>query len=154
MGTAANGNGMNSLDEGIVPRSMALLFDLLHSNNNDSSNRPISPTSSISSSTSTSNKSGSRLRPKSRIANRSSHIPHVNNNTSNNNNNNNNNNQHKTKFTVKVSFIEIYNEDLHDLLNSAPIDELPPITIREDTKGRIYWTGVKEVLVHSTDDVL
>ncbi|KAF1803008.1 P-loop containing nucleoside triphosphate hydrolase protein, partial [Mucor lusitanicus] len=102
MGTAANGNGMNSVDEGIVPRSMALLFDLLHNNNNDTSNRPISPTSSIS---------------------------------------NNNNNPHKTKFTVKVSFIEIYNEDLHDLLNSAPIDELPPITIREDTKGRIYWTG-------------
>ncbi|KAL9547751.1 hypothetical protein PS6_006978 [Mucor atramentarius] len=148
MGTAANGNGMNSVDEGIVPRSMALLFDLLHSSNNDSANRPISPTPSISSSTSTSNKSGSRLRPKSRIANRSSHIPHV------SNNNNNNNNPHKTKFTVKVSFIEIYNEDLHDLLNSAPIDELPPITIREDTKGRIYWTGVKEVLVHSTDDVL
>ncbi|OAC97655.1 hypothetical protein MUCCIDRAFT_151013, partial [Mucor lusitanicus CBS 277.49] len=109
MGTAANGNGMNSVDEGIVPRSMALLFDLLHNNNNDTSNRPISPTSSISSSTSTSN---------------------------------------------KISFIEIYNEDLHDLLNSAPIDELPPITIREDTKGRIYWTGVKEVSVHSTDDVL
>ncbi|GAN10098.1 hypothetical protein MAM1_0320d09634 [Mucor ambiguus] len=150
MGTAANGNGMNPVDEGIVPRSMALLFDLLHNNNNnDTSNRPISPTSSISSSTSTSNKSGSRLRPKSRIANRSSHIPHVNNSSSNNNNN-----PHKTKFTVKVSFIEIYNEDLHDLLNSAPIDELPPITIREDTKGRIYWTGVKEVLVHSTDDVL
>lgn len=145
MGTAANGNGMDSVDEGIVPRSMALLFDLLHNSNNDT-NRSISPTSSISSSTSTSNKSGSRLRPKSRIANRSSHIPHV--------SNNNNNNPHKTKFTVKVSFIEIYNEDLHDLLNSAPIDELPPITIREDTKGRIYWTGVKEVSVHSTDDVL
>lgn len=144
MGTAADG-GHNTADEGIVPRSMALLFDILNNNNNDST-RPISPTSSISSSTSASNKSGgSRLRPKSRIANRSSHIPHV---------PTTNNNPHKTKFTVKVSFIEIYNEDLHDLLNSAPLEELPPITIREDTKGRIYWTGVKEVVVHSTDDVL
>lgn len=149
MGTAANGPGSNPLDEGIVPRSMALLFDLLHAQNNENPIRPvtpITPISSLSSSTSTSNKSGSRLRPKSRISNRSSHIPQV--------NSTNNNNPHKTKFTVKVSFIEIYNEDLHDLLNSAPIDELPPITIREDTKGRIYWTGVKEVVVHSTDDVL
>lgn len=144
-------NGMNKKDEGIVPRSMALLFDLLHNTNNtnNTSNndpRPISPTSSVSSSTTASTKSGSRLRPISKIANRSSHIPQVPNSS--------NNNPHKTKFTVKVSFIEIYNEDLHDLLNSAPLEELPPITIREDTKGRIYWTGVKEVLVHSTDDVL
>jgi hypothetical protein len=144
MGTAAHGSEINPTNEGIVPRSMALLFELLH--NVDSSTRPISPTSSISSSTSTSNKSASRLRPKSRIANRSSHIPNV--------NNNNNNNSHKPRYTIKVSFIEIYNEDLHDLLNSAPPDEVPPINIREDTKGRIYWTGVKEVLVHSTDDVL
>lgn len=141
MGTAANG-GHNTTDEGIVPRSMALLFDLLH--NNDT--RPLSPTSSISSSTSASNKSGSRLlRPKSKLGNRSSHVPQVPQLP---------NSPHKTKFTVKVSFIEIYNEDLHDLLNSAPLEELPPITIREDTKGRIYWTGVKEVTVHSTDDVL
>jgi hypothetical protein len=144
MGTAANGPGSSPLDEGIVPRSMALLFDLLHGQNNPI--RPITPISSLSSSTSTSNKSSSRLRPKSRISNRSSHIPQVHNNS--------NTNPHKTKFTVKVSFIEIYNEDLHDLLNSAPVEELPPITIREDTKGRIYWTGVKEVVVHSTDDVL
>ncbi|KAI8093972.1 hypothetical protein BDF21DRAFT_331512 [Thamnidium elegans] len=136
MGTAADGKH-NTSDEGIVPRSMALLFDLL--NNNDT--RPISPTSSLSSSTSASNKSNSRLRPKSKIGHRTSHIPQV-------------SPINKTKFTVKVSFIEIYNEDLHDLLNSAPPEELPPITIREDTKGRIYWTGVKEVLVHSTDDVL
>lgn len=140
MGTAADG-GHNTTDEGIVPRSMALLFDLLH--NNDA--RPLSPTSSISSSTSASNKSSSRLRPKSKLGSRSSHVPQVPQLP---------NSPHKTKFTVKVSFIEIYNEDLHDLLNSAPIEESPPITIREDTKGRIYWTGVKEVLVHSTDDVL
>ncbi|OBZ89051.1 Kinesin-like protein KIF21B [Choanephora cucurbitarum] len=141
MGTAANGASTNSANEGIVPRSMALLFDLLHNNQGE---RPISPTSSISSSTTTSNKSGSRLRPKSRIG-RASHVPQV---------STNNSHSSKTKFTVKVSFIEIYNEDLHDLLNSAPQEELPPITIREDTKGRIYWTGVKEVTVHSTDDVL
>lgn len=63
--------------------------------------------------------------------------------------------QSKTsKCTVKVSFVEIYNEELVDLLNPAPASERPPVTVREDPKGQIYWTGVKEVPVESTDDVL
>ncbi|KAI9280675.1 kinesin motor domain-containing protein, partial [Sporodiniella umbellata] len=58
------------------------------------------------------------------------------------------------RCSVKVSFVEIYNEELIDLLNSAPPHEKPPVTIREDTKGHIYWTGVSEVSVKSTEDVL
>ncbi|KAG1472165.1 hypothetical protein G6F56_001702 [Rhizopus delemar] len=58
------------------------------------------------------------------------------------------------RYSVKVSFVEIYNEELIDLLNSAPPHEKPPVTIREDTKGHIYWTGVSEVSVKSTEDVL
>ncbi|KAI9319009.1 hypothetical protein BX666DRAFT_1414198 [Dichotomocladium elegans] len=58
------------------------------------------------------------------------------------------------RYTLKVSFVEIYNEDLVDLLNPAPPSERPPVTIREDTKGQIYWTGVKEVTVENTEDVL
>ncbi|KAI8141857.1 P-loop containing nucleoside triphosphate hydrolase protein, partial [Fennellomyces sp. T-0311] len=58
------------------------------------------------------------------------------------------------RHSVKVSFVEIYNEELIDLLNPAPSTERPPVTIREDTKGQIYWTGVKEVAVESTEDVL
>lgn len=53
-----------------------------------------------------------------------------------------------------MSFVEIYNEELIDLLNFAPPNERPPVTIREDTKGQIYWTGVKEMNVTNTDDVL
>jgi hypothetical protein len=149
MGTAQTGGGHSYPEqEGIVPRSMALLFDILH----QTDQRPLSPTSSVSSTTSASNKS--RLRPLSRISNspstqRRSHIPGVPSNNSSNSNNNN-----KARFTVKVSFIEIYNEELKDLLNSVPEHERPPVTIREDTKGTIYWTGVREVTVHSTDDVL
>ncbi|ORZ15901.1 hypothetical protein BCR42DRAFT_352908 [Absidia repens] len=59
-----------------------------------------------------------------------------------------------TRHTVHVSFVEIYNEELIDLLNPAPPNERPPATIREDTKGHIHWTGVKEVAVNSTEDVL
>ncbi|KAG2226634.1 hypothetical protein INT45_005120 [Circinella minor] len=66
----------------------------------------------------------------------------------------NNNNTKTSRHTVKVSFVEIYNEELVDLLNPSPPTERPPVTIREDTKGQIYWTGVKEVTVESTEDVL
>lgn len=132
MGTAQHQSGRyNTDEEGIVPRAMALLFDTLQGTS--TAERPITPAPSISSSTDTSAK---RLRPPSRIAQH--------NGTSNN----------KQRYTVKVSFIEIYNEELNDLLNAAPAAERPPIHIREDAKGHIYWTGVKEVAVHSTEDVL
>lgn len=56
--------------------------------------------------------------------------------------------------SIKVSFIEIYNEEVIDLLSRYPPSERPPITIREDPKGHIYWTGVREMTVHSACDVL
>ncbi|KAI7886775.1 kinesin-domain-containing protein [Lichtheimia hyalospora FSU 10163] len=56
--------------------------------------------------------------------------------------------------SIKVSFIEIYNEEVIDLLSPYPLSERPPITIREDPKGHIYWTGVREMTVHSACDVL
>ncbi|CAO3662344.1 unnamed protein product [Rhizopus stolonifer] len=127
MGTASV---QNSIDEGIVPRSMSLLFDLLQDN------RPASPALSVSSSSSTSRLKSSR----SSVTPSFLSQPY--------------NSRPTHRYTVTVSFIEIYNEDLHDLLNSAPPEESPPITIREDTKGNIYWTGVKEVQVSSAEDVL
>lgn len=56
--------------------------------------------------------------------------------------------------SIKVSFIEIYNEEVIDLLSPHPVSERPLITIREDPKGHIYWTGVCEMTVHSACDVL
>ncbi|KAG1189353.1 hypothetical protein G6F36_003969 [Rhizopus arrhizus] len=133
MGTAAI---HHSQDQGIVPRSMSLLFDLLQNNHQDNT-RPSSPALSVSSSSST-----SRLKTSSRSSVTHPFLsqPY--------------NSRPTHKHTVTVSFIEIYNEELHDLLNSAPPEESPPITIREDTKGNIYWTGVKEVQVQSAEDVL
>ncbi|CEG62890.1 hypothetical protein RMATCC62417_00136 [Rhizopus microsporus] len=131
MGTAAS-----SQNDGIIPRSMSLLFDLL----SQTDTRPASPALSVSSSTSTSRLRSSKSSTISTAKHSFlSHPP---------------NHRPTHRYTVTVSFIEIYNEDLHDLLNSSPPEESPPITIREDTKGNIYWTGVKEVEVQSTDDVL
>ncbi|KAI7864961.1 hypothetical protein BDF14DRAFT_1883802 [Spinellus fusiger] len=131
MGTAQHGSRFDPEQEGLVPRAMSLLFDLLQQNDT----RPTSP-SSVSSND-FSHKS-QRLRPVSRLSSPAATTV----------------GQLRYRYTVKVSFVEIYNEDLIDLLNSAPPSERPLVTIREDTKGHIYWTGVKEVSVTNTEDVL
>lgn len=131
MGTAQHTGLPDPEQIGIVPRAMSLLFDLLHQQQqqNDSS----SASSSVNNDNTARNQR--TLRPVSQVH----YQP-----------------QQKStyRYSVKVSFIEIYNEELIDLLNSAPPSEKPPVNIREDTKGHIYWTGVKELTVNNTDDVL
>ncbi|KAJ1977155.1 hypothetical protein H4R34_003696 [Dimargaris verticillata] len=56
-------------------------------------------------------------------------------------------------YQVTVSYLELYNEDLIDLIAACQGRPRPPITIREDTRGRIYWSGVREEPVYSADDV-
>lgn len=56
------------------------------------------------------------------------------------------------KTTFRVSFVEIYNEDLIDLLVKGEFR--PPVSIREDAKGNIYWTGVQEIVVSSVEEVI
>lgn len=149
MGTAQHQPGRyNEEEEGIVPRAMALLFETLQQQS--SSDRPVTPAPSASSSTDTTS-TRNRLRPPSRIATHASTHQHQQPSLSTSSSSSS---ALKPKYTVKVSFVEIYNEELNDLLNGAPAHERPPIYIREDAKGHIYWTGVKEVTVHSTEDVL
>ncbi|KAI8636730.1 P-loop containing nucleoside triphosphate hydrolase protein [Parasitella parasitica] len=129
MGTAQHTDATDPEEDGIVPRAMALLFDILQQQQHIELPQS-SPVSSIN--------GKSNLRPLSQVLH------------------SNQQQQQKSvyRYSVKVSFVEIYNEELIDLLNSAHPSEKPPVTIREDTKGHIYWTGVKEVVVHNTDDVL
>ena len=58
-------------------------------------------------------------------------------------------------FSLKGSFIEIYNEDLLDLL----ADEHSPsgrreVQIREDKHGTIIWDGLREIGVKNTPEVM
>ncbi|KAI9306627.1 hypothetical protein BJ944DRAFT_45116 [Cunninghamella echinulata] len=66
-------------------------------------------------------------------------------------------------YEVYVSFLELYNEELIDLLNpyhtqkrksgatgTAPAE----VTIREDIAGNIYWSGVKEELCSTPEELL
>ena len=58
-----------------------------------------------------------------------------------------------TTFVAKVSYIEIYNEDLIDLLVEEG-DARPAVTIREDKSGNIIWSGLKEIKVSSAEEVM
>ncbi|KAH8929264.1 kinesin-domain-containing protein, partial [Atractiella rhizophila] len=53
------------------------------------------------------------------------------------------------EFLIRVSFLEIYKENLRDLLQMSPSSqvELPQLKIHEDKKGRIYVGNLKEEIV-------
>ncbi|CAG8528769.1 1676_t:CDS:2, partial [Acaulospora colombiana] len=56
------------------------------------------------------------------------------------------------KFSIKVSFIEIYNEELIDLLGDG--DTRSQVTIREDSKGNIIWNGLQEIKVNGVEELM
>jgi len=53
---------------------------------------------------------------------------------------------------VKCAFVEIYNEDIKDLLH--PDTPSKSITIREDAKGDIVLAGVKEEVVTNFESMI
>jgi hypothetical protein len=62
----------------------------------------------------------------------------------------------KAEFIIKCSFLEIYNEELIDLLDSQIGDRLPPkreISIREEKNGTISVYGLQEVKVTSAEQM-
>ncbi|KAI9247735.1 P-loop containing nucleoside triphosphate hydrolase protein [Sporodiniella umbellata] len=61
------------------------------------------------------------------------------------------------KYEVKASFLELYNEEFIDLLDSATNKRRSTaneVSIREDIAGQIYWSGVREEICSSPADVL
>uniref|UniRef100_A0A2K5XZ92 Kinesin family member 27 n=1 Tax=Mandrillus leucophaeus TaxID=9568 RepID=A0A2K5XZ92_MANLE len=57
-----------------------------------------------------------------------------------------------TDFNVKVSYIEVYKEDLRDLLELET--SMKDLHIREDEKGNTVIVGAKECHVESADEVM
>ena len=59
-------------------------------------------------------------------------------------------------WELRASYVEIYNEQLRDLLipETVPQAERGQVAIREDTKGRIMLTGLTQVPVNSVEDML
>jgi Kinesin motor domain len=58
------------------------------------------------------------------------------------------------KYEVKGSFIELYNEDLNDLLVDDASGARREVQIREDKDGHIIWGGLREVTVKSASEVM
>lgn len=58
------------------------------------------------------------------------------------------------QYSAKASFIEIYNEDLIDLLADSDGDTRPLVQIREGKGGQIIWSGLREVKVQNVADVM
>ena len=65
------------------------------------------------------------------------------------------NNQSEGSWTLKATYVEIYNEQLRDLLvpESVPQADRATVAIREDTKGRILLTGLTQYDINSADDI-
>jgi kinesin family protein 4/21/27 len=59
-------------------------------------------------------------------------------------------------YTLKGSFIEIYNEDLIDLLivDESGSGGRRDVQIREDKHGHIIWDGLREVNVKNAAEVM
>ena len=57
-------------------------------------------------------------------------------------------------FSIKGSFIEIYNEDLIDLLSMDDGGGRREVQIREDKQGHIIWEGLREVSVKNATEVM
>lgn len=58
-------------------------------------------------------------------------------------------------YSVKGSFIEIYNEDLIDLLSlDDTVGGRREVQIREDKDGHIIWGGLREVNVKNATEVM
>ncbi|XP_075067151.1 kinesin-like protein KIF27 [Mixophyes fleayi] len=59
---------------------------------------------------------------------------------------------HNIDFSVKVSYIEVYKEDLRDLLELET--NVKDIHIREDEKGNTVIVGAKECQVENADEIM
>ena len=70
--------------------------------------------------------------------------------------------KNKAEIIIKCSFLEIYNEELHDLLernmsSATMINQIMPqkkeINIREEKNGTISVYGLKEMTVNSVEEM-
>lgn len=57
-------------------------------------------------------------------------------------------------YNIKGSFIELYNEDLIDLLGTDEGGARREVQIREDKDGHIIWGGLREVSVKNANEVM
>eukprot|EP00736_Rhodelphis_marinus_P013962 Rmarinus@m.10756 len=57
-------------------------------------------------------------------------------------------------YSVRISYCEIYNETLYDLLSPQSSDEQPELSIMEDQHGQVYVRGLTQVIAHTEEEAL
>ncbi|KAH8684789.1 putative chromosome-associated kinesin KIF4B [Tricladium varicosporioides] len=59
-------------------------------------------------------------------------------------------------WSLKATYVEIYNEQLRDLLlpENTPLHERVQVSIREDTKGHILLAGLHQIEINSVEDLM
>jgi chromosome segregation ATPase len=64
--------------------------------------------------------------------------------------------QAEKTWSLRATYVEIYNEQLRDLLlpENTPVGERGQVIIREDVKGHILLTGLHEVEINSVEDLM
>ncbi|EHK98979.1 P-loop containing nucleoside triphosphate hydrolase [Glarea lozoyensis ATCC 20868] len=64
--------------------------------------------------------------------------------------------QSEKNWTLKATYVEIYNEQLRDLLlpENTPLGERGQVAIRQHANGHILLTGLHEVEVNSVEDLM
>ncbi|GAB7343232.1 hypothetical protein MBLNU457_1291t1 [Dothideomycetes sp. NU457] len=127
MGTSGSEEQHNSTTKGVVPRAAGALFEKL-----------------TGSTTSAAPKSG--LKTPQRYSTYDLTTPRSSRSTA----------QLEKDWELKATYVEIYNEQLRDLLlpETTPYHERAQVSIREDTKGRILLTGLTQVEINSAEDIL
>lgn len=60
--------------------------------------------------------------------------------------------QGKREYQVSMSYLEIYNELIRDLI--APSSATPLLELREDARGTIQVAGLTEIVARSADEVM
>lgn len=58
------------------------------------------------------------------------------------------------QFAIKLSYIEIYNEVIRDLLSEMPTEKGQGLDIWEDASQGIFIVGVTEIIASSTKEVI
>ncbi|ETP46819.1 hypothetical protein F442_07016 [Phytophthora nicotianae P10297] len=59
-----------------------------------------------------------------------------------------------SKFQLSVSFLEIYGEDIHDLLDSGSNRRSDPLQLRENKKNGVWVQGLTEVRVSNRQEAM
>lgn len=60
----------------------------------------------------------------------------------------------QSEYTLQASFLELYNEDLIDLLADPDVDAPNQVQIRETRAGEIVWTGLRQRQATCASDVV